>query len=238
MEPKKKKSPADEAVDAAVKGAVGGAITHAGDPYAAGLAAVGAVAGHIAAKAVAFARASIQQRRSTDALLGVGSVVELDERATEIEAKLARLIEAAGHDEGARARAIGSFEAVLEAWMRASRRAADDRKRRILMAALVSGLDEDAFREGLTLTILERLERLDYGAIRLLGQLERARDSNEAAAVMRANDLSGHFLKELRGCDLLPPSASSPSPLGLRVLRFVREELQNRMREDEDYNRS
>lgn len=229
----KQKSPAGEAVDAAVKGAIGGAITHAGDPYAAGLAAVGAVAGQIATKAVAFARESIQRRRSTDALLGVGSVVELDEHTPEIEAKLARLIESAGNDAGARARAIGSFEAMLEAWMRASHRAADDRKRRILMAALVSGLDEDAYREGLALTILERLERIDYGAVRLLARVQEAHgDGRRLQKAMADEEFSGHFAKELRSQDLLENHGLQLTPLGRRALRFVGEELQNHMREE------
>lgn len=230
----KKKTPAGETVDAALKGAIGGAITHAGDPYAAVLAAAGAVAGHVATKAVAFARASIQQRRSTDALLGIGSVVEFDERTPEIEAKLTRLIEAAGDDAGARARAVGSFEAMLEAWIRASRRAADDRKRRILIAALASGLDEESYREGLALSVIEALERLDYGAVRMLRDLHTFEEANDAASTNQymRRELTDYFRDQLHDAKMLEARGARTTAFGRVALRFVHEELQNHMREE------
>lgn len=227
-----KKDQAHELVKAAAKGATAAGVATGGSITAVGVGALAGAAGHIASATLDQIREGIARSRGVDGPLGEATLVELEERGPELEAKLTRLLEVAGDDQAKRARAVASFEAMIHAWMKASRRAADDRKRRILMAALVSGLDEDAFREGLTLTILERLERLDYGAVRLLVGVQKAEGDRRRLQKATEGEFSGHFAKELRSQDLLETHSMQVTPLGRRALRFVGEELQNHMREE------
>lgn len=228
-----KKDQGHELVKAAAKGAAAAGVVSGGDITAVGIGALAGAVGHVASATLDQVREGIARSRGVEGPLGEATVVELDERAPELEAKLARLLEAAGDDQAKRARAVASFEALIHAWMKAGRRAADDRKRRILMAALVSGLDEEAYREGLALTIIEHLERLDYGATRLLVRVsEGDGDSDKLAAAMAETDMCGHFHRLLKDSKLITHDGGRVTPLGRRVVSFIHKELQDHMRED------
>lgn len=219
------------------KGAAAAAVTSGGSLAAVGVGALAGAAGHVASTTLEQILKGIARARGVDGPLGEATLVELEERGPELEAKLTRLLEVAGDDQAKRARAVASFEALIHAWMKAGRRAADDRKRRILMAALVSGLDEDAYREGLALAILERLERLDYGAIRLLARLDEERPGSDDIA-SNSESLDGFHADCLAAEGLArcrrPVSHDKwrVTELGKVALRFVGEELQSHMREE------
>lgn len=204
----KKADAMHELAKAAAKGAAAAGVTSGGSLAAIGAGALAGTAGHVASTTLDHIRQGIARARGVEGPLGEATLVELEERGPELEAKLARLLEVAGDDLAKRARAVASFEAMIHAWMKASRRAADDRK---------------------------RLERLDYGAVRLLHALDAVSKHSwlDQHNVLGSHEHSDFFESQLRGERFLPGNDGLvPTSLGLAALRFIREELQNHMREE------
>lgn len=88
--------------------------------------------------------------------------------APELEQKLQDLVDDPDVDTG---NLSSSAATVANEVLQAYARTADARKKRILLAVLVSAFDKDAYEEGLTVGLLRILDVLDYGDLRLLQAL-------------------------------------------------------------------
>lgn len=221
-----------DVASAVVRSVAAAGATSGGNLVAMGVGALAGAAGELAVQAFKQIRTGLARDRGVEGPLCQATLTELEEHRLELESKLETLLDQAGDEPAGRARVLGSFEALIHAWIRASQRAADDRKRRILMAALVSGLDEDAYREGLQLTVLDALERLDYGAIRCLSMF-----TNDVQEVRRitVGSLEAHHARTLESLGLIARKSSGifvEAELGRVLLRFIHEELQDHMRSE------
>lgn len=109
--------------------------------------------------------------------------------------------------------------AIMDAVRRVYRNTADWQKRALLRNALINSLDPEQYEAGLTRRLLAILDGLEYGDIRLLGELNSgARNGGEVSkwnptpGKLWAESLDAHHLQELAGKGLVWTSV----PLGDR----------------------
>ncbi|MCZ7681536.1 MAG: hypothetical protein M5U28_23165 [Sandaracinaceae bacterium] len=146
---------------AAVVGAAGGAVTGPGALVGAGVGFVGGTAGELLKAAVEkFEGATDRLERAAEH----EKARALEDAVPELAARIERL-RAQIEDERD---LVSNLRALLHAWSRAWDRSGDSKKHRVLMAALVKGLDRESYKSGLTLRLFRILEDLDYPEIQFL----------------------------------------------------------------------
>lgn len=94
-------------------------------------------------------------------------IAEAAAAVEEVESELIANLEARVA-EGGQAHIAGNAAATANAWWKAWRSTPDDKKRRLLMAALVNAFDKDTYEEGLAMRLLSIVSELDYGELYLL----------------------------------------------------------------------
>jgi hypothetical protein len=156
--------------------------------------------------------------------------LELEAATEALEAKVTERLEDAETEEEV-AHVFAAVEATTRSWGEAQAKVADGRKRRLLLAALVHAFDRESYEEGLSLRVMECLERLDYAAVRLLRELEtklpggrRFESADASLEAFHAGQLAdqGLVVRYNRGLD----AAYKCSEFGQVLLRYVREQLQ------------
>ncbi|MCB9604586.1 MAG: hypothetical protein H6720_30065 [Sandaracinus sp.] len=157
--------------------------------------------------------------------------LELEAASEALEAKVEERLEDAPNEEEA-AHVFSAVEATARSWSEAQAHVADGKKRRLLLAALVHAFDRESYEEGLSLRVMQTLERLDYAAVRLLRDLEidlpsgrRLPTTDRSLTLFHAQQLVGEGLA-LR----FEPGSSIRTfvctEFGQVLLRYVREQLQ------------
>ncbi|MCA9613395.1 MAG: hypothetical protein KC586_11635 [Myxococcales bacterium] len=156
--------------------------------------------------------------------------LELEAASEALEAKVEERLEDAPNEEEA-AHVFSAVEATARSWSEAQAHVADGKKRRLLLAALVHAFDRESYEEGLSLRVMQTLERLDYAAVRLLAELETKLPGgtnftlgDATLAAFHADQLAeqGLVVRYNRGLD----AAYKCSEFGQVLLRYVREQLQ------------
>ena len=156
--------------------------------------------------------------------------LELEAAIAAFEAKVTeRLVDAKTEEDAAHV--FTAVDATARSWSEAQAKVADGKKRRLLLAALVHTFDRESYEEGLSLRVMECLERVDYAAVRLLAELERDLPNGRnfsagdlSLGAFHADQLAGLGLviRVPRGLD----SGYRCSEFGQVLLRYVRDQLQ------------
>jgi hypothetical protein len=191
----------------------------------------GKLAGRGAALAVGHAKKTVLAL-FTDPVAKKLRELELEAATEALEVKVTERLEDAETDEE-KAHVFAAVEATTRSWGDAQAKVADGKKRRLLLAALVHAFDRESYEEGLSLRVMECLERLDYAAVRLLADLETELPRGR---LFRGGDLSldafhGEQLAEQRLVVVYDRSQAGDrgfkcSEFGQVLLRYVREQLQ------------
>lgn len=190
----------------------------------------GQLAGRGAVLAVGHAKSTVLSL-FTDPVAKKLRELELEAATEALEAKVTERLADAETEEDA-AHVFAAVEATARSWGEAQAKVADGKKRRLLLAALVHAFDRESYEEGLSLRVMECLERLDYAAVRLLAELEKKAPKGQLFQVGDPS-LDALHAEQLETERLAVVHARTAvggryvcSHFGTVFLRYVREQLQ------------
>lgn len=199
----------------------------------------GKLAGRGAALAVGHAKKTVLAL-VTDPVARKLRELELEAATEALEAKVTERLADAETEEDA-AHVFAAVDATARSWSEAQAKVADGKKRRLLLAALVHAFDRESYDEGLSLRVMECLERLDYAAVRLLAEFQKKAPRGR---LFRGGDATldafhAHQLAELRLVVVDDRSQAGDreyrcSQFGEVLLRYVREQLQDDLAREEE----
>jgi hypothetical protein len=141
----------------------------------------------------------------------------MEERVADLERGFMEL-----QAKGANVRAT-DVRALAEGIDKAYRTTADPNKRRLLEISATRAFDSELYPAGITLILLELLERLSYGHVAVLRRLTD-KSKRLVEVVQETNSLDHHFARDLVHADLASTSRGTELPewnqvdiLGIRI---------------------